>query len=87
MAKSKTRIQRRRKVTKSKAAATATNISAWEDDPEPGVLITRPVPDLAVKPLAFSFPAPAPKPDQYHPGTPQFRYWTAAEALRRGADY
>jgi hypothetical protein len=87
MAKSKTRIQRRRKVTKSKAAATATNISAWEDDPEPGVLITRPVPDLAVKPLAFSFPTPAPKPDQYHPGTPQFRYWTAAEALRRGADY
>lgn len=87
MAKSRKRIQRQRKATKSKAAATATSVNAWEDDPETGVMITRPVPDLAKKPLAFSFPKPAPQPDQYHPGTPQFRYWTAAEALRRGADF
>ena len=67
--------------------ASAVAISAWEDDPFDGVLVTRPVPDLAKKPLAFSFPKPAPAPEQYTPGTAQFRYWTAAEALRRGADY
>ena len=49
--------------------------------------MTRPVPDVAKKPLAFSFPKPAPAPGQYQSGTAQFRYWTAAEALRRGADY
>jgi hypothetical protein len=47
----------------------------------------RPIPDLAAKPLAFSFPKPAPKPGLYQPGTLEFRYWTAAEALRRGADF
>ena len=61
-------------------------VSAWEDDPGTGVRLERPIPDLA-KPLAFTFPAaPAPAGD-YAPGTPEFRYWTAAEALRRGADY
>jgi len=66
----------------------ATNVvSAWQDDPGDGVLNDRPIPDLAKKPLAFSFPKPAPKPEKYHPGTAQFRYWTAAEALRRGADF
>jgi hypothetical protein len=62
-------------------------ISAWQDDPGDGVLNDRPVPDLAKTPLAFSFPKPAPKPEKYHLGTPEFRYWTAAEALRRGADF
>ena len=46
-----------------------------------------PVPNLAKQPLAFSFPKPAPAPATYQPGTAQFRYWTAAEALRRGADF
>jgi hypothetical protein len=86
MAKSKKRAIRRSAARKS-AAAGSTNVSAWEDDPGDGVLMTRPVPDLTKKPLAFSFPKPAPQPDQYHPGTAQFRYWTAAEALRRGADF
>jgi hypothetical protein len=49
--------------------------------------MSRPIPDLAKKPLAFSFPKPTPPPAQYNTQTPQFRYWTAAEALRRGADY
>src|SRR5436190_4659836 len=62
-------------------------ISVWEDDPGSGVLVSRPVPDIAKKPLAFSFPASARKPAIYQPGTPGFRYWTAAEALRRGADF
>jgi hypothetical protein len=33
------------------------------------------------------FPKPAPAPDAYAPGSAKFRYWTAAEALRRGADF
>jgi len=86
MAKAKRRAARppaaRRSVT-----ASGSNVSAWQDDPGNGVLVTRPVPDLAKKPLAFSFPKPAPAADMYQPGTSQFRYWTAAEALRRGADY
>jgi hypothetical protein len=45
------------------------------------------VPDIAKKPLGFSFPKPAPPPGMYQPGTAEFRYWTAAEALRRGADF
>jgi len=67
--------------------AAATTVSAWEDDPEPAVLVTRPVPDLSKTPLAFDFPAPQPPPAMYAPGTAEFRYWTAAEALRRGADF
>jgi hypothetical protein len=67
--------------------ATDTTIRVWEDDPGNGVLVDRPVPNLAKKPLAFAFPTPAPKPGPYQPGTAEFRYWTAAEALRRGADF
>ena len=71
----------------SKASPNPAQINAWEDDPEPGVEIARPVPDLSQKPLAFSFPEPAPAPDAYTAGSAEFRYWTAAEALRRGADF
>src|SRR5436305_14149764 len=63
------------------------NVNAWEDDPESGVEVSRPVPELSHKPLAFSFPNPIPAPESYPPGSAQFRYWTAAEALRRGADF
>jgi hypothetical protein len=66
--------------------ATAT-VSGWEDDPEPAVLVTRPIPNLAKRPLAFSFTGQKPPAGMYQPGTSQFRYWTAAEALRRGADF
>jgi hypothetical protein len=76
------------KSSKKSALAGTTTVSAWEDDPGNGVRATRPVPDLSKKPLAFSFPKPKPPPPaMYQPGTPEFRYWTAAEALRRGADY
>jgi hypothetical protein len=83
----RTKGKKRRIPAKSSTAPAASMISAWEDDPESGVLMKCPVPNLGKGPLAFSFPKPAPDPDQYQPGTPQFRYWTAAEALRRGADF
>ena len=72
--------------TRARAGAAAQQVSVWEDDPEPGVRVTRPLPDPAKRPLAYSFPGRAPTPGGA-PGTAGFRYWTAAEALRRGADF
>ena len=67
----------------------AAEIAAWEDDPGSETAATRAaVPDLAKAPLAFVIEGPqAPPAAVYSPGTPQFRYWTAAEALRRAADF
>jgi hypothetical protein len=62
-------------------------VAGWEDDPEEAVLVERPIPDLSKTPLAFSFNQDQPEPKVYKPGTPEFRYWAAAEALRRGADF
>jgi len=61
-------------------------IAAWEDDPG-SPIVKRCVPDLEKTPLAFEFVGPQPPPGIYVKGTPQFRYWTAAEALRRAADF
>jgi hypothetical protein len=72
--------------TQRNAAAAAQQVSVWEDDPEPGVQVTRPLPDPSKSPLAYNFPGRAPTPGG-QPGTAGFRYWTAAEALRRGADF
>jgi len=79
--------KRRQKVTRRHAAGPEPTIRAWQDDPGTGFLMDRPVPNLAQRPLAFSFDGPTPKPASYQPGTAEFRYWTAAEALRRGADF
>jgi len=69
-----------------KAAGAA--ILAWEDDPQSGGKpIKRPVPRLARVPLALAITAAAVPAKVYRPGTREFRYWAAAEALRRGADF
>ncbi len=70
-------------------------INAWEDDPGAGAqpsggqVIQRPVPVLRDQPLPIRIvhPASAPEAKPHPPGTAEFRYWTAAEALRRGADF
>src|SRR6266511_2318166 len=70
-------------------------INAWEDDPGAGAqpsggqVIQRPVPVLRDQPLPIRIvhPAPAPEAKPHPPGTAEFRYWTGAEALRRGADF
>lgn len=68
--------------------STAATVWGWQDDPASGeALVARPAPDPAAKPLGYRFPRPAPAAAQYARGTPQFRYWVAAEALRRGADF
>ena len=85
-----TATRRRRRV-----AAPAATVSGWEDDPGSGpnptggVQTVRAVPNLGVQPYALSIanPAVAPTPKRYPVGTVGFRYWAAAEALRRAADF
>src|SRR2546428_5382771 len=63
-------------------------ILAWEDDPKSGGKpIKRPVPRLGATPLALAITGPAVPAKRYRLGTREFRYWAAAEALRRGADF
>ena len=82
-----------------KRAVGEVQISAWDNDPfsqavptDPPLLATpilRPAPVLtAADPLPIEISTPPPKPaGQFSPGTPEFRYWTAAEALRRAGDF
>lgn len=63
------------------------SIKAWRDDPVSGYLVSRPLPNPAATPLAFKISGTKPVPRHYQPGTASFRYWTAAEALRRCADF
>ena len=74
-----------------------TDILAWEHDPfaqaitgqapVPATPIARPVPDLSAQALPITIAGTAPTAQRYQAGTREFRYWTAAEALRRGADF
>ena len=74
----------RRATTKAPRAA----VRAWEDDPKSGGKpITRTGPQLGTAPLALAITEPAVPAKLYAPGTRGFRYWTAAEALRRAADF
>jgi len=68
-------------------------VNGWQDDPGDNVPPTvpaelRPVPDLSIAPLRMRIDAtPAPAAGAYEPGTPEFRYWSAAEGLARGAAF
>ena len=68
-------------------AAPRGSVNAWEDDPLEGTIVQRPVPSLTAGKLKYRFGGPAVRPGPYEVGTAEFRYWTAAEALRRGADF
>src|SRR5437879_1450998 len=73
-------------------AATAT-VACWEDDPgdprtqPPAVPINVPVPNPAAVPLPFRVAGPRPPAAVYQPGTGNYRYWAAAAALRRTANF
>ena len=80
-----------RPVRKGKAAKSdGTSITVWQDDPGDPVTVDRPVPNPSDTP-AFHFVAKAktkaPPVGNYEPGTDGFVYWTAVEALRRGAAF
>jgi hypothetical protein len=80
--------KRKQKGAASKTPAPANTVNVWLDDPESGLgLLDRPIPDLSKGPLKYKFKGAAVKPGNYQPGTPQFRYWAAAEPLRRGGDF
>jgi hypothetical protein len=70
-----------------KPSQTNAQVAGWEDDPQTAVATRRPVPDLSKKPLAYAFAGAKPVARVYDQGTAEFRYWAAAEALRRGADF
>lgn len=75
----------KRSAAKSKAVVT---VSVWQDDPASGLdVISRPVPHLSKGPLKYKIKGATIPPGVYAKGTAQFRYWTAAEALRRGGDF
>jgi hypothetical protein len=91
MAKRRNSKSSTRKTSKAKPAKKATaagsGIQAWQDDPLGLPAVPRPVPKLNQAPLKFKIKGPAVVPGVYPIGTPQFRYWTAAEAARRGGDF
>ncbi|MFN2565438.1 MAG: hypothetical protein ABR499_10565 [Gemmatimonadaceae bacterium] len=78
-------------------AATAVQINVWEDDPfseaSPSPAPTRPqpitvgLPSVASPLLQVAIAGQRPAPSRYSPGTANFRYWTAAEALARGVGF
>ncbi|CAN7584721.1 hypothetical protein LJR235_004181 [Pararhizobium sp. LjRoot235] len=66
--------------------AVTAGITVWEDDPASGTLTTVPLPDITKPPFVYEFDvAEPPRSDQT--GTAEFRYWNAAEALRRSVDF
>lgn len=72
------------------AVMTAPTILAWEDDPLSTAdvrPIERPIPDLETPLLAVAIAGPRPAPGLYPLGTPEFRYWAAAEAVARTVAY
>jgi hypothetical protein len=74
------------KTTKTKTSV-AGALQVWEDDPGTGVEVSLDSrPDPSATPLAYRFPAPAPEPSDDNTSF-AFRYWSAAAALRRGADF
>jgi hypothetical protein len=70
---------------------TNATISAWEDDPgQPDTTnkpIEHPAPDIEQPPLPSMIAGKAAPSGGYPQGTPDFRHWTAADALRRVADF
>jgi hypothetical protein len=92
------KTSRRRRAAHTVAAGAArkrraTMVATWEDDPgDPKVLpspspITVPAPNVAAQPLPSRIAGTAPPVRVYQPGSADFRYYAAATALRRTADF
>lgn len=68
----------------------STQILVWEDDPgqpdTPNQPVSHPTPDIGKPPFPSTIEGSTPSPGGAE-GTPEFRYWAAADALRRVADF
>jgi hypothetical protein len=94
------KLAKNRRIPAAKATLKETQVLAWENDPFAQAMptslpvlatpIARPVPKLGATgplPITLVITQPQPPAGQYPTGTPEFRYWTAAEALCRGASF
>ncbi|HYV05221.1 MAG TPA: hypothetical protein VFB82_11575 [Blastocatellia bacterium] len=81
------------KAAASAKAAAGAVVATWEDDPgDPKAIpaltpITVQAPKINAKPLPFRMGGPTPAPKIFQPGTSSFRFYAAAVALRRTADF
>lgn len=85
------------KVGAGAAATVAAQINTWEDDPFSQAVATQDPVDATPIQVAMAINnnpllqtqinGPSPVPSIYAPGTTEFRYWTAAEALARGVNF
>jgi hypothetical protein len=76
------------RATTKKKKASSTEILAWEDDPKSGGQpIKRPAPRLSSPPLPTRLTGAVVPAKLHKRGTREFRYWAAADALRRGSDF
>jgi len=91
--RSSRKVTRPRAKVKAPAVGATVTVATWEDDPgDPGqqpalVPITVAAPDQTAKPLPFKISGATPTPKIYQPGTTNFRFYAAASALRRTADF
>ena len=75
------------------SGASGVMVGAWEDDPgdpklQPALSpITVAAPNQTAQPLPFKISGTTPPPKVYQPGTSDFRFYAAASALRRTADF
>jgi hypothetical protein len=76
------------KISQQIGETMANNVMVWEDDPGSALgTVEVPVPELNHPPYALSIDGPAPSAKIYEKGTTEFRYWAAAAALSRAANF
>jgi hypothetical protein len=64
------------------------NVRVWEDDPMAGAVpVERAQASLPKAPMGITIDVEAPAATLYEPGTPEFRYWQAADALARATAF
>jgi len=75
--------------TATRKAPAAATVRVWEDDPmsEGATPIERPVPKFPKAGMKLAFDVPQPAPGLFDPGSPEFRWWTAADALTRAVEF
>lgn len=78
---------------KATGPSAAISVATWEDDPgdprlqPPLAPVSGSAPNQAAQPLPFKIGGTTPAPRIYQPGTANFRFYAAASALRRTADF